>query len=246
MSEKIIVTNEVRKTSDYSLFQFEDKNRSVNPGHLNKLKASIKKSNLLSAQPITVNEDYEIIDGQHRFMAALELEVPVFFVMEEGLTIDDAITLNINTKNWTYKDYLRYWIKQGNEHYVYFKQFMRKYGFGYSVSLALLGLERASDGNRLTDIFNAGKFIPKYKVYAEDMGDKCLEMKEYGAFATNRTFVLAFDEAKKMDGYDHETFMKKLEMAPDRFRKCSSQENYLRMMEDVINYHNHGERIRLY
>lgn len=238
--------NQVYVTRDYGKFNFDPKNRHVNPGHLDKLTASIKKNNLLEAQPITVNEHFDIIDGQHRFSAARELGLKVYYIVKEGLSIDDAITLNINTKNWTYKDYLKYWIDQGNEHYIYFKQFMRKYGLSYSVSVGMLGLGQATSGNRLTDIFNGGKFIPKEKAYAEDMGDKILEMLEYGSFANDRSFVLAFDEVMRMDEYDHQTFMKKLEMAPDRFTKCSTKENYFRMMEDVINYHNHGQKIRLY
>lgn len=240
------VINQVYKTDDLGKFNFHPKNRKVNPAHVDKLSASIAKNNLLDDQPILVNEHFDIIDGQHRLKAAMTLSAAISYILKEGLTVEDAITLNINTKNWTYRDYLKYWIDQGNEHYIYFKQFMRKYGLSYSISVGILGLGQATNGNRLTDIFNEGKFIPKEKEYAEDIGDKILEMMEYGSFANDRSFVLAFDEVMRMDEYDHPTFMKKLEMAPDRFTKCSNKENYFRMIEDVINYHNRGETIRLY
>lgn len=238
--------NTVYKTTDYEQFNFHENNRSVNPSHKQKLKASIKKSNLLAAQPITVNESGEIIDGQHRFTCAKELKLPIYYIRVEGLRIDDAITLNVNTKNWHWQDYLRYWIDQGNEEYIYFQLFLEKYEMNYSVSVGLLGLGRATSGNELTDIFNSGKFKAKNKDYAEDIGNRLHDLQQYGSFATDRSFVLAFDDVMRMEGFRYNTFINKVQMAPDRFTKCTNTESYLRMMEDVYNYHNKGKRVRLY
>lgn len=233
-------------TKDYSKFKFNSKNREINPAHLRNLKESIEDNNLLEGQPILVNHRLEIIDGQHRFFAAKELELPLYYIKKDGLTIDDAITLNINTRNWGYKDYLWHWIERDNQHYVYFHKFMEKYEFGYSVTLALLGRGQASRGQRLTDEFNQGKFTPEYKEYAERIGDMILELGQYGDFVTTKIFMLAFDEAQSKEVYDHEEFLHKVEQVPDRFRRKSTQENYLLMMDKIYNYNRQGEKKRLY
>lgn len=253
MEESAITTTEmddpvgmVYRTDEYGKFNFNSKNRHVNPAHKDNLVKSIQENNLLEAQPITVNADLEIIDGQHRFIAAKELGLPIYYVKVDGLEIDDAITLNINTRNWRYKDYLHYWIDQGEEDYIYFEKFMEKYGFGYAVSLALLGLGQADKGQKLTDFFNAGKFKPKYSDYAEDMGEKVLKLKEYGKFVTTRSFMLAFDKVMKMDDFDFDEFLHKVEQTPGRFERRADVDRYLRMLEDVYNYNRRGQNIRFY
>lgn len=238
--------NVVYVTKDYGKFNFNSKNRHVDPAHKDNLVTSIRDKNLLEAQPITVNADLEIIDGQHRFIAAKELGLPIYYIKMDGLQIDDAITLNINTRNWRYKDYLEYWIDQGEKDYIYFKNFMDRYGFGYAVSLALLGLGQADKGQKLTDFFNAGKFKPKYRDYATDIGNKVLKLKQFGNFVTTRSFMLAFDPVIKMETFDFEEFLRKVKQTPGRFDRRADSDRYLRMLEDVYNYNRHGEKIRLY
>lgn len=240
------LVNMVYATDDLDRFNFHDKNRAVNPAHVDNLETSVRKKNLLEDQPILVNEVWDIIDGQHRLTVAKRLDETIYYIMREGLTVEDAITLNINTKNWTYKDYLRYWIKQGKEHYIYFKRFMDKYGTSYSVTTGMLGLGQATSGNQLTQVFNSGKFKAKHKEYAEDLGAKLLKMKEHGDFANSRSFVLAFDEVMRIEEFDFEEFLHKVEMVPDRFARRSDTARYLRMIEDVYNYNRRGKRVQLY
>lgn len=91
-------------TQDYDKFVYNQKNRNINEAHVTALKRSIRKNDLLFAQPILVNEKYEVIDGQHRLQAAMKLNRPIYYIIKKGLTIDDAITLNVSTKNWGYKN----------------------------------------------------------------------------------------------------------------------------------------------
>lgn len=133
-------------TRDYAKFVFHEKNRMVNDAHVNELVRSIKKNNLLFCQPILVNSKYEVIDGQHRLKAAIELDERIYYIIKPGLTIEDAIALNINTKNWGYKDYMDHWIAQGNENYVYFKQYLEKYGLPYSLAAGMFMEGRGISG----------------------------------------------------------------------------------------------------
>ena len=53
-------------TRDYDKFKLLEENRTVSKSHVNKLKIAIGDNpNIMRAQPILVNEDMEVIDGQH-------------------------------------------------------------------------------------------------------------------------------------------------------------------------------------
>jgi ParB-like chromosome segregation protein Spo0J len=70
---------EILKTSDYTLFRTIEGNRNINLLHLNRLRQSMLEKYLFTI--IIVNENMEIIDGQHRFTVCRELGLPVYYVI---------------------------------------------------------------------------------------------------------------------------------------------------------------------
>lgn len=235
----------VHKTSDYSIFNIHKKNRDVNAAHVNNLVAAIQKNNLLAGQPILVNENMEVIDGQHRLEAAKKLGVDIYYIMRGGLTIEDAIDLNINTKNWSYADYLEYWISQGLEEYMYFKEYKERFEFSWMLSINLLHYGTTASQNS-RDTFISGELKINHAEYAAKIGWITTKLKEYCSFHNDRSLVRAIDTSYRAGRLDPFLLIKKVKMAPDRLTKCSDTDSYLRMMEDVINYYNKGERVRLY
>ena len=85
------VVNQVNQTTDYSKFKTLKGNRSVNKLHVKRLQKSFKQSYLLS--PIIVNQNYEIIDGQHRFNAAKAENLPVNFILCNDYGLNEDILL---------------------------------------------------------------------------------------------------------------------------------------------------------
>lgn len=233
-------------TKDYDKFVYNQKNRNINEAHVTALKRSIRKNDLLFAQPILVNEKYEVIDGQHRLQAAMKLNRPIYYIIKKGLTIDDAITLNVSTKNWGYKDYLDHWVAKGKEQYIYFQQFYDTYKMPYTMCAGLLmkGITVSGGGNFSED-FKNGKLTLEHKDFAEKVGKLVQDLAEHGSFTTDRSFVIALVEGMSFADLSPEFIVKKISMAPDKFTKCSDSESYLRMLEDVINYHTRN-RIRLF
>jgi len=69
-------------TTDYSKFNTLAGNRQVNIAHVKKLESSFDEEYLIS--PILVNEKFQIIDGQHRFEAAKNLKLPIYYYMIQG------------------------------------------------------------------------------------------------------------------------------------------------------------------
>lgn len=112
-------TNQVQSTTDYGQFKTLGGNRNVNKQHVNRLVKQIENSgNITEISPITVNERMEVIDGQHRLGAAEKTGVPINYIVRPGLTIEDALQMNITSKTWTPMDYLNLYAQKGIKAYV--------------------------------------------------------------------------------------------------------------------------------
>ncbi|MBC8147318.1 MAG: ParB N-terminal domain-containing protein, partial [Bacteroidetes bacterium] len=77
----------IYKTKNYEKFKFMVGNRPINSAHTAKLIESIKGKYLFN--PIIINEKWEIIDGQHRFEAIKQLNLPLYFFINEGYSYDE-------------------------------------------------------------------------------------------------------------------------------------------------------------
>ena len=60
---------QIHSTYDLSIFKILDGNRNINLGHVERLVKSIEENGFLK-MPIIVNDNFDVIDGQHRLMAA--------------------------------------------------------------------------------------------------------------------------------------------------------------------------------
>ena len=67
---------------NYTKFTLLDDNRDINDVHVEALAKSMKKSGQL--MPIIVNENLEVLDGQHRLKACELLGLPVAYVVNIG------------------------------------------------------------------------------------------------------------------------------------------------------------------
>ena len=109
------VTGNIKTTKDYSLFKKLLGNRVIKKSHVQKLKKSISEKYIPTC--IIVNEKYEIIDGQNRFEALKQLQLPVEYRIVNNLTLKDAIRLNISNSNWKFEDYVNSFAEEGNPYY---------------------------------------------------------------------------------------------------------------------------------
>lgn len=106
----------VYSTMDYDEFKRLNGNRTVLIGRKNLIMSSIKERGWIR-NPIVVNEKMEMIDGQGRFEALKELNMPIEYVVSEGATIDDCIALNLKQKNRGPIDYIQCYADMGNQNY---------------------------------------------------------------------------------------------------------------------------------
>ena len=89
--------DEIYISEDYDMFSLIEANRVIRQSHVAKLMQSMKNKNLLN--PIIVNENHQIIDGQHRYTAWKNLGMPIKYIIGEGYGFSEVTTLNENQRN---------------------------------------------------------------------------------------------------------------------------------------------------
>lgn len=117
---------EIRITNNYEMFKKLDGNRAVEESRVNKIKKSIAKVGYITS-PILVNENMEIIDGQGRFEALKQLQLPVEYIVQERIGIKECIAMNVYQTNWTILDYIKSYAGRGLQSYVFLLNLLEKY-----------------------------------------------------------------------------------------------------------------------
>ena len=102
---------EVNISKKYDIFGFDKKNnRLISKSNVKSKKNSIIKFGI--ANPIIVDENLNIIDGQHRFLALMELGRPIPYVINRILKVEDVPMLNGSGFSWKPIDYIHSYSSQ--------------------------------------------------------------------------------------------------------------------------------------
>jgi hypothetical protein len=233
-SQPIIRENVVDVTRNYDLFKFLKGNRPVDEKHVRKLVQSMQQEYL--QRPIDVNENYEIIDGQHRFTAIKELNLPLFYVVRKGWTMKQVQVANSNTKAWSVLDVIESQSRLGNIEYQVIKMFSKKHQINHQHSITLL------NPNTNGTLTKAGTF----KVLDIEKSERtALFIKKINKLISfdcfRRPFVHTFRKLADNDNFEFEVFLKKLEYQSDRFKPCIDVKSQIEMIEEIYNYRNQNK-----
>jgi len=242
--------NHVYETNDYSHFKILEGNRNLNKLHVARLKKSFSNGYLFS--PILVNDKMEIIDGQHRMQAAMELELPIRFIKLNGYGLREVQILNTNMKNWKKEDYLNGYCDLKYPEYIRFRNFMRKFpDFGIAASECILLLYAGNnpfkerlDGvtspsgrhDSVIKYFEEGNLvIPNYDKSCE-IAQIILMLKPYYDGFNRRVFVAAMLGIIKNESFSISELIAKLKLNPTGLQHCNDITQYKLLIEDIYNY----------
>ena len=196
--------NRIYKTIDYYLFNKLCGNRDVLEGRKNVIKKSIQENGYIR-NPIVVNENMEIIDGQGRFEALKELGLPVEYVIAEGIGHKECVVLNANQKNWKTADYIKSFSQLGVRDYQILEQMCNMFSYLDPANIATV-CSGLAGGGMISRIIREGNFkirkeedvIKRLKLYERIYEITCGNA-DYGlqrAFASIVTFIY---ETKEID-----------------------------------------------
>ena len=224
--------NTVYKTTDHKMFTRLDGNKDLNKAHLKRLKDSIKEESL--CVPIIVNENYEIIDGQHRHNCYQELKLPVPYLVVSGYGLEQVHRLNNNTKDWKIADYAHSYCELGSQDYCKYQEFKNKYNLGDYESIAMLVGNIRGSGKSFAN-FRNGKFKIKNWSNACKDAEEIHRDKPYYESWKKRSFVIAL-----LHLFDHKDFkssqlINKFKKFPSLVYDCVNSEQYVVMLEKLYN-----------
>lgn len=222
----------IRTTKNYSRFKRLTGNRPINKAHKARLIESMRQNYRFTV--VTVNENHEVIDGQHRIECAEELGLPVHYVVCKGYGLNDVQQLNANLKRWTTDDYLQGYCQMGKRDYLIYRDFKTTYKFGHNECICLL-----SGGNRndLFINFKNGNFTIVDHAKAVDIAEKIISLEELYPGVRRRTFVFAMIELLKLPQFDFSRFKSKLERQRSKMHDCTSVDQYKDLIEVIYNHY---------
>ena len=236
-------TLKIKRTKDYSIFKKVTFNRDITEAHVKRMKKLLEKENLLNGHPILVNKDMELIDGQHRFLAAKELGLEVFYIQDDDLSYDHIINSNYGQKKMELIDFFKFYAeKDKNPNYIEFLKLKKKLSIK---SRPLLSLLFGFLGGQLPKKIKEGTFVYPFEaqekiewltgVY-QRFCDFMKERKyESYLFLRNGPFCGAFRTLLLLDGFDEEFFFSQLNKA---WRDIEPQPNGAFWFQHLLDFYN--------
>lgn len=229
----------VQKTEDYSIFNRLNGNRSVLPARVNKIVRSIKSIGQVPA-PIIVNEKYEVVDGQGRLEAFKQINLPVYYMVVEGLGFNECIAMNIDQANWKLADYISSHSEQGNTNYILLSELLNRYK-AYGIDLRPI-IRAITNGYEVDNkIIKNGEFVCTQEDY-----NNAVEILNYAARfhdlireigGGKKTYLYsAICFAFMCDKCDNERLYKKMSENIREFRRCSSIKDCLEELSGMYNH----------
>lgn len=237
--------SEIKKTNKYDMFKFSKVNAPINYAHVDKIAASIKIKNMLHMRAIMVNEDMEIIDGQHRLLAAKKVGVDIYYQIDETLSDDDMAILNSNARIWGPGDFLHHFVSRGNENYKKLNNFLKVHDLKLYDGLALLG----KGGGGVAADLRAGTFQfpdPNKAIEAAEGAEKIKEILNYISdtsinrlpFLNHKTVFRSLIPLVTHPDFDLKLMLRKIDMLLPKIIKKADTQSYFEMFRDIYNWKN--------
>lgn len=241
MEENVITHKEasvkIYFSLDYKMFKFMKGNRLLNRSKINKIvEAARSGEDIFKYAPVIVNKDMEIIDGQHRFAAALDLKLPIFYVIKEDATLALVPKINSRSSNWGKKDYLESYSDLKIPAYLSLKQFMREFPkMGLAVAVSLMHAGQAESKSARED-FPDGNLSQEHLEFAKMIAQLLQDFAEYVSNPFHRKLVQVMLEIHNNGKYDHQAMLKKMKDSGLTITRWDSSKTVLQELETIINF----------
>lgn len=234
---------QINLTKEFSQFILLKQNRNIQETHKKNILNEIKKSGYDITKPIIVTSDFEIVDGQHRFLACRELDVEFSYIFTDKTASEAIHDCNILSKRWSKSDFLHYYKSLDFPDYILADTICREHNETIERLFGLL--LGATPGGGFESAFNSGKF--KIKVNIKEINKLISDAHLILHYITeisgskNHRFIDSkrfFDALTKClkDGASVDVMKMKISMQLSKFHVCSSVNEYYKMLLDLYNY----------
>jgi hypothetical protein len=230
----------IYQTQNYNLFDRQHANRPVNSFHVKKLADSMKRHGFLESYHIVVTPNMEVVDGQHRLLAAQCLDIPVFYTIQENIDIGINRELNVTNRKWRMEDYVDSYATDGFVEYQKLKTYMQESGLSLTV---FTSLSHKCDGGK--NSYKSGRYtFPTDKSVLIAL-EIITHLKKYCDFSQSRQAVLGLLKTVELNGFNEEVFLQRLQTYPSKLRKSHSTATYHEMYLELYNHNTKKQNNRI-
>ena len=227
--------NEVYSTKDYNKFKFRGDNRIIKESHVKGLVKNMRERGWESGSYVVINERGEVIDGQHRVRAAIQVGIPIHYTIEKKTGFETIRNLNRNQKNWAISDHIHGFVEENNPHYIKLNNFSKEFPDLKITECMMLCKNSFTSCSR--DEFESGNFKTKDMVVAREWGNNIMSLKPYFKGYNRSIFVRALVKIlSNKQEFDFKRFLHKIQLRPNLIVMCGTVEQYVGMIEEIYNY----------
>jgi len=237
----------IYQTNNYNKFSFAEMNREIDYKHVERLKKEMQERFIRTN--IIVDDQYVILEGQHRYEAIKDLGLPLTYTI---INPEDSesfiISMNTNTKNWKNDEYLNFYVKKEktknplNCHDMPYHNFKRARDYKIHF-MTLIELIYSSRQKEHTIGFGKGKlFIQDKALFKENVNFLVTAMKQHKA-CEHRNTQLALCKYLIDKNFDKETFLEKLKKFPDKLVRSSTMDQATLNIKTLYNYFNKKSKL---
>lgn len=238
------------RTKDYGQFVFTDENRVIRQSLLQELEKSIVEHGYYRESPICVvrrDDKLVIVNGQHRFTVCKNLEIDVLYTIIDGDPSEISKTirvLNSHARVWKDEDYLRHFISLGYTPYLRLRKFMLDQDIGLPAALSILGAEAGimTDTKKARERFRSNNiaFGDKEVTASNTLMIQVNEIRNLHerlmTFRRDPAFIKALLVMTASRIYEHDRFLRNLQINIVSCVKCTSLGKYFQVLETIYNY----------
>jgi len=240
---------QIHSTHDLSIFKNLNGNRDLNIGNVDRIAKSIVDNGFLKV-PIVVNENFEIIDGQHRVEAAKKVNSIVYYVKIKSYNLSTAILLNANASNWKTIDYVKSFCERGNINYIKLMQLHesnKDFGLNTCAELTTDYIYRLTlnKDNSKSDVIKTGEFIYNDINDADYIFESMRKIHGNIPEAKSSIYCRTIKLCLKNAEFRLNDFVYKANKYPDLYRKSNTISVIMANIEHIYNYNNKTKK-RIY
>jgi len=245
-------------TTDYSIFGHIGGNRNLDPSNLNKIKQSVSKKHIKTNAVICILDlndpikPLKMVDGQHRFEACKDLNIPVSYVIDSSLSmasiLNDITLLNTASKEWDVSDFMNSEAQKGNQNYILYSKVYNSFDKSFdheslfyilnsdvSRTLPKISYPNFKDGGLR---FNQSDFN-----YLSQRLTDISQFNYYNEMGGKRYYQKALNQFLNTSGFNMNQMLAKLQARQSTITKCTTVEGSLKQLADIYNYKIQSGRI---
>jgi hypothetical protein len=176
-----------------------------------------------------------IIDGQHRYLVAKELGLPLYYVETDR---DDVIISKCaaGQSAWNVFDYVASWAARGKKDYEELVAFQVEHKLPLATCAAILYGHTAGSGTNTVAAIKAGTFTIRDRRGANRVGRMVGELRKLASWAADRSSVTALSRFLHVKEFDEEQLISKAQTYPHLLVKKPTKELYAEMYTELYNH----------